>query len=161
MQDRTNQQDLDECRRQFEEWFESKYHKKPKLWHGTGIFGDTCYEAGWQAAWKPTLSVSALVELIHQRTIDWPNHEYGEGFYKYLANSIHDAMGGFPETCVWKETDPNGIESDSWCGTCEIMWYLPDHTEFTLKDCGMNFCPKCGGKIIEVPYPVEVEEDDD
>jgi hypothetical protein len=62
--------------------------------------------------------------------------------------------------CTWKETDPNGSESDSWYGTCEIMWYIPDRFSHTLEQMGMNYCPKCGGKIVEVPYPVEAEEDE-
>lgn len=50
-----------------------------------------------------------------------------------------------PKTCEWKQCD---TEYDThWDGSCGIGWML---AEGTPSYNGMKFCPKCGGKLIEI-----------
>jgi hypothetical protein len=55
------------------------------------------------------------------------------------------------KTCIWSCGDPDW---NLW-NTCGNPWQL---TEGTPKENGMNFCPICGGVLIEQPYK---EEEDD
>lgn len=47
------------------------------------------------------------------------------------------------ETCEWKY-DPDGF----WAGACGATWMLE---EGTPHENDMNFCPKCGKLLIEIP----------
>ena len=61
--------------------------------------------------------------------------------------------------CTWTEENPEGPTPNTYSGTCGIYWYIPDRNGLALEECEMNYFPKCGGEIIEVPYPVEVDDD--
>ena len=60
------------------------------------------------------------------------------------------------EYCTWKEEDPNGPTPNTWEGECKYYYYAG--IEYSLMGQDMKYCPKCGGGIREVPYPVELEE---
>jgi hypothetical protein len=55
------------------------------------------------------------------------------------------------KTCTWSCGDP---DMNLW-NTCGNEWQL---TEGTPKENGMNFCPICGGVLIEEPHEEEKEE---
>ena len=62
-----------------------------------------------------------------------------------LKSAIDEAIAELEaqeaKSCEWhyKEFD------NSWNGTCGVKWWL----EEIPSVCEMNFCPKCGGKLIE------------
>ncbi len=49
-----------------------------------------------------------------------------------------------PETCIWSYVEWN--DGDMWKGECGINWVVLDGTP---KENGINFCPRCGRKLIE------------
>ena len=40
-------------------------------------------------------------------------------------------------------------DDDGWDGTCGIKWYIPH--ESTPEENDMNYCPKCGRKLVVEP----------
>lgn len=63
-----------------------------------------------------------------------------------------------PFICTWKEHDPWGHTPNTWDASCGLCWYLEtaeDEPHDPLKGHEMNFCPKCGGKIVEMKYNAE------
>ena len=50
-----------------------------------------------------------------------------------------------PTECHWTYD----ADEESWNGTCGIKWYIPH--ESTPEENDMNYCPKCGGKLVVVP----------
>ena len=59
--------------------------------------------------------------------------------------------------CEWKENNPLGSVPNTFDGTCGIFWYIDAEIGDRLADHEINYCPKCGGKIIDIPYPKESE----
>jgi len=59
-------------------------------------------------------------------------------------------------TCTWKETSDFNM-GNTWSGDCDILWTMMDGTP---KENEMNFCPKCGKPLVEVPF-VEPQEDEE
>ena len=69
-----------------------------------------------------------------------------------------------PYACVWREHDPWGETPFTWVASCGLCWYLEsveDHPDEPLKGHQMNYCPKCGGKIVEKKYNAEVGRTDE
>jgi len=50
-----------------------------------------------------------------------------------------------PETCEYLRDEDDEFDNDWWCSKCNLIWTLNDGTP---KDNGMEYCPKCGRKII-------------
>ena len=47
-----------------------------------------------------------------------------------------------PQVCRWAR-----VEEDYWSGECGALWTFPDGTS---SDNGMQFCPVCGGRLVQV-----------
>ena len=47
-----------------------------------------------------------------------------------------------PQVCRWAR-----VEEDYWSGECGALWTFPDGTP---SDNGMQFCPVCGGRLVQV-----------
>ena len=48
------------------------------------------------------------------------------------------------KTCVWSQS--SHWDDDNWSGDCGAEWSL---FEGTPKENNMNYCPECGGKLVE------------
>jgi hypothetical protein len=59
-------------------------------------------------------------------------------------------------TCKWHQGD-DWDYSSVWTTSCGLEWSVE---EGTLKENSMNFCPKCGKKLVEVPFVPEPEEEE-
>lgn len=65
--------------------------------------------------------------------------------------------------CEWRENDPWGPMPDTFDGTCGICYTINNFDEVegrSLKTAEMNYCPKCGGKIKQIPFPKSEDEDE-
>lgn len=77
---------------------------------------------------------------------------------KGIRNALRDMPSAQPErkTGKWQETD------DGWdgvfyvCSECGCSWTLIDGTP---SDNGMNFCPHCGTKMVEVVEKLKEDEE--
>ena len=64
-----------------------------------------------------------------------------EMFNEAIAE-LEEAMK--PKTCEWKLSN---YDYNLWVGKCGAEWTLIDGTPTENK---MNFCPQCGGKLIDI-----------
>lgn len=63
---------------------------------------------------------------------------------KYLNKIAELEKAMKPKTCEWRQCTSE--YDTSWEGTCGIKWILIDGTP---TENYMQFCPKCGGKLVE------------
>lgn len=62
-------------------------------------------------------------------------------FIAYIAEERIDIMN---EVCNWYEQDD---DANSWETDCDMRWMINNYDTPTEND--MNFCHKCGRKLIE------------
>lgn len=66
--------------------------------------------------------------------------------HQYLNEAIAELEEAMqPKTCEWKQCTSE--YDTSWEGTCGVKWLLIDGTP---TENHMQFCPQCGGKLIEI-----------
>lgn len=76
----------------------------------------------------------------------------------YLKQAIIERRGEVPAICTWTEQDPWGPTPLTWDGTCGVTYYV---SEGSLADNKVHFCPECGGRIVEVPWPPDDSDEGD
>jgi hypothetical protein len=62
-------------------------------------------------------------------------------------------------TCTWTYDD--SYENKHWECECGQAWWIMDDEGGGLAANEMNFCPKCGRRIVEVRPETEKVEDDE
>ena len=85
---------------------------------------------------------------------------------EHLVHGLDTAIGivkqHSQETCNWR----NNKDTDGWyewsdCGDyssdCGLEWNMSNDDSPLEND--MNFCPKCGRKIVEIQPPSEVQDE--
>lgn len=84
-------------------------------------------------------------------------HSFGKKCYQEAINIVKQHQ---VETCNWR----NNKDTDGWyewsdCGDyssdCGLEWNMSNDDSPLEND--MNFCPKCGRKIVEIQPPSEVQ----
>lgn len=71
---------------------------------------------------------------------DMRNGERLEGFrYGYTAAVNRE--------CAWKMDNDDPAMPGRWTGDCGVEWWFE---ESGVTDDHQNFCPNCGGKVVEV-----------
>ena len=106
--------------------------------------------------------VNRLLELKAQEK----PHSLGYVFLGHhivaTVNAINIVKQHQVETCNWR----NNKDTDGWyewsdCGDyssdCGLEWSM-SNDDSPLEN-NMNFCPKCGKKLVEVQPPSEVQDD--
>lgn len=71
----------------------------------------------------------------------------GDSDYEKQANKINEAIAELeeamkPKTCEWEYNEFD----EAWDGKCGVKFQIAFDTP---KANNMNFCPQCGGKLIE------------
>ncbi len=65
------------------------------------------------------------------------------------------------ETCNWRDNRGTGLwechYGGDYTGECGIEWNMPN--KLSPSENEMNFCPKCGRKLVESKPPSEVQDD--
>lgn len=61
-----------------------------------------------------------------------------------LCNALREAIEAPPKTCAWEET--HELEGISWQTECGHRFTIIDGTP---ADNEFNFCPYCGGHLVE------------
>lgn len=85
-------------------------------------------------------ALDILTNLLHAKSYD-ENYPTDNEIKEALAE-LQEAMN---KTCEWNQR--NTEYDTSWEGTCGVKWLLIDGTP---TENNMQFCPKCGGKLIEI-----------
>jgi hypothetical protein len=89
----------------------------------------------------------SLVDLVNE-ILEQPNKK-SKTINLTMIDKIYDDFEN--KTCEWKIIDDDDMDEDSykalnvWFSDCKYDWRLP--ADETPKQNGMNYCPKCGGKI--------------
>lgn len=80
-------------------------------------------------------------------------HSPNNGWYEFVSikkntyciatpiTKIEETLQKLDGECLWEYNEFD----DSWNGTCGAKWVL----DGTPKEHGINFCPKCGSRLIE------------
>ena len=63
---------------------------------------------------------------------------------KKVKEAIAELQEAMNKTCEWKLSN---YDYNLWVGKCGAEWTLIDGTPTENK---MNFCPQCGGKLIDI-----------
>ena len=84
----------------------------------------------------------ALKFLKHMKQTDTP-YNFRECELDEAIAELEEAMK--PKTCEWKQCTSE--YDTSWEGTCGAKWTIEHGTP---KENVVNFCPQCGGKLIEI-----------
>ena len=74
------------------------------------------------------------------------------------ALKAEQSRGAAPAICTWTEQDPWGPTPLTWDGTCGVTYYV---SEGSLAGNKVHFCPECGGRIVEVPWPPDDSDEGD
>lgn len=109
-----------------------------------------------------------LVEKLEQLSDKYLNQYkyYGDNADLNCSSAVDEAINivkqHSQETCNWR----NNKDTDGWyewsdCGDyssdCGLEWNMSNDDSPLEND--MNFCPKCGRKIVEIQPPSEVQDD--
>lgn len=81
----------------------------------------------------------------HSREYRCPHGDESSPYHQ-LARRVAELESQSAKTCAWNLDDFDG----SWDASCGLKWLLDETSNLAYHE--MNFCPKCGCKIEEVPY---------
>ena len=81
----------------------------------------------------------------HDPTADEINDRNWLGMCKVLRDRIEE-LEEDKTPCYWKYDDSD-FDYSCWEGSCGAAWYLE---EGTPKENNMDYCPECGGDLVEV-----------
>ena len=72
----------------------------------------------------------------------------GNHIYSQIAikEAISELEAQEANSCEWHYNEGKIVNDEEWVGQCGAAWSFFDGTP---KENGMDFCPKCGGKLIE------------
>lgn len=118
---------------------------------------------------QPTDAVErplTLIEKLRNRRNEWASNPHYWMDSNLIGDVFNDVIGIVKqhqvETCNWR----NNKDTDGWyewsdCGDyssdCGLEWNMSNDDSPLEND--MNFCPKCGRKIVEIQPPSEVQGD--
>jgi hypothetical protein len=85
--------------------------------------------------------------------------EGSEGVY-HVFDDFPEPHMEQPKVCEWKENDPWGPTPDTYDGTCGICYTVDKSYAETFAEHELNYCPKCGNKIREIPFQRDTEDDE-
>lgn len=60
------------------------------------------------------------------------------------ADRLEELRAAAEKRCVWT---PDTDYGETYDGACGVKWIL---LEGSLKDNGMKFCPRCGGRVTQI-----------
>jgi len=104
---------------------------------------------------KALETIDNAIEILNQtRSMFFADHTVYGGFKKsdfnkaingltIISAELEEAMK--PKTCEWKQCTSE--YDTSWEGTCGAKWTIEHGTP---KENVVNFCPQCGGKLVEI-----------
>ena len=86
-------------------------------------------------------SVEALKTVRGMETINGVT----KGKLKEMFDDLYDSQKELPpaKTCLWENLD---YENNVWIASCGLMWELE---EGVPEDNEVNYCPKCGNKMLQ------------
>ena len=83
-----------------------------------------------------------------------------DGYLQGVKRCIDIVKQHDQETCNWRDNRGTGLwechYGGDYTGECGIEWNTPN--KLSPSENEMNFCPKCGRKLVETKPPSEAQE---
>lgn len=100
-----------------------------------------------------------LVEKLELEKEWWFDDEENNA-HRIIDDCIDIVKQHSQETCNWRDNRGTGLwechYGGDYTGECGIEWNTPN--KLSPSENEMNFCPKCGRKLVEIKPPSESQE---
>ena len=105
-----------------------------------------------------------LVEKLRNRRKEWasnPHYWMDSNLIIDVFNDVTDIVKRHSqETCNWRDNRGTALwechYGGDYTGECGFEWNTPN--KLSPSENEMNFCPKCGRKLVETKPPSEAQE---